>query len=208
MNASTYIPESIRPAQLGYLNALLDEATALLSRREEVTGCEWPEAHAHVARIRSNVDSLTKREASAAISDAIKNNELLRDELKSLGALEEPVRRPAREFVSEPGIYQVDGRIFKVLPSRSSNRHYAKELTDFHWEDGKPVADEGAGAHLKFVIAKGAMAFIRKEHRLSPEAERAFGKVIGYCVNCGKLLTKRESIDYGKGPVCSDNYTR
>lgn len=203
---STYAPAAITSAQSRFLTSLLDEAAQMLNRREELTGCEWPEAHAHVARIRSNVDILTKTEASKAISDAMSNNKVLREELKSLGVETGPERRAT--FVSEPGMYLVDGRVFKVLPSRSSDRHYAKELVDFHWEDKMPVADEGAGSQLRFVIARGAMAFIKAEHRMTPEAERGFGKILGYCVACGKLLTKRESIDYGKGPVCSDNYTR
>lgn len=196
MNASTYTPESIRPAQLGYLNALLNDASILLHRREEVTGCEWPEAHAHVARIRSNADALTKREASAAISEAIKNNALLTEELKGLGALEEPVRRPAREqheFVTT-GMYQLNGRIFKVLPSRNSDRHYAKELTG-----------ESATGYT-FVYAKGAMSILTAEHKMTAEQAAEFGKLTGSCCCCGKLLTDPESVAKGIGPVCEKKY--
>lgn len=193
--------------QLGYLESLLDQAERMLSERERITGCEWPEATDEVARMR-DTDGRTRAEVSSMIDTARTNNDALRAELDGLGWEPGATRRPEREhtFVTEVGMYRVGERIFKVLPSRSSNRHYAKELTDFHWEDGRPVAEHDGT--LRFVFAKGAMAIISDEHRMSPEDEREFGKLIGHCIDCGKLLTKQVSIDYGKGPVCSDNYTR
>lgn len=195
--------------QLVYLKSLLDQADRLLSERERITGCEWPEAMAEVARMRET-DGRTRREISSMIECAKHNNSMVRIELDSLGWVPAAAERPAREthtFVTEVGMYRVGERIFKVLPARHSDRLYAKELTDFHWEDGHPVADEDAGDNLRFVYAKGAMAIIGVEHRMSPEDERKFGKLIGHCIDCGKLLTRPKSIDWGKGPVCSDNYT-
>lgn len=192
-------------AQTRYLGDLLDQATTLLRQREEITGCEWPEAHAHVARVRAGLDTMTKVEASRTITEAKDNNDALRKELAGLGVQEDP-RISAPEYVSEVGIYRVGDRIFKVLPSRNSDRHYAKELTGFHWEDRLPVADV-EGADMKFRYAKGAMRLIRAEHRVSLDMEKAFGQLTGACIDCGKLLTDPKSIDYGKGPVCSDNYT-
>lgn len=202
--ASTYSSE-ITAKQITFLTNLLDEATALLARRETVTGCEWPEATEHVARIRGGMDLMTRKEASAAIDTAMDNNKQLRTELEGLGVDVRPQRERRTAFVAEVGIYRVGDRIFKVLPSRESSRHYAKELVGFHWEDGRPVADDQS-VNLKFQYAKGAMALIGEEHRLSPEAERQFGKLIGFCIACGKLLTDPRSIDWGKGPKCSDNY--
>jgi len=202
---NTYAP-SIMPAQTRYLTGLLDDATQLLGDREVVTGCEWPEAHEHVARIRAAVDTMTKGEASKAIGEAIANNKMLREELAGLGCPSEPtISEP--QYVTEVGMYRVGDQIFKVLPSRSSDRHYAKELVGFHWEDRLPFADV-EGVNLKFRYAKGAMRMIRPEHRMTSEQERAFGQLVGSCIDCGKLLTDRRSIDYGKGPVCSDNYTK
>lgn len=203
---STYAPAAITSKQITFLNALLDEADRLLSQREEITGCTWPEARFTVRKMMLEVDGMTRREASAAIQSAKDNNLLLRDELKSLGVPEEPTLSEP-QYVTEVGIYRVGDRIFKVLPSRSSDRHYAKELTGFRWEDRLPVADE-PGTPLRFVYAKGAMREIRAEHRVTLEFERAFGQLVGSCIDCGKLLTDPKSIDYGKGPVCSDNYTR
>ena len=203
---TTYAPAMITAKQATFLNSLLDDADRLLDQREEATGCEWPEARFVVRKMMLEVDEMTRREASSAIQFAQGNNKLLRDELKSLGVPSEPTLSEP-QYVTEVGIYRVGDRIFKVLPSRSSDRHYAKELTGFHWEDRMPVADED-GAPLKFVYAKGAMREIRREHRVSLDFERAFGQLTGACIDCGKLLTDPKSIDYGKGPVCSDNYTR
>lgn len=204
MNATT-APADITAKQSAFLTRLLDEATELLDQRAALTGADWTEARNAVHWMRQGVDEMTRREASAAIDQAMDNNKQLRTELTTLGADVRPVRE-RHAFVTEVGMYLVDGRVFKVLPSRQSERHYAKELTDFHWEDGSPVADhEGT---LKFVYAKGAMALITPEHRMTPEAEREFGKLIGHCIDCGKLLTHPRSIDYGKGPKCSDNYKR
>lgn len=189
--------------QLSFLNGLLKEADELLARRESITGCAWPEATEAVRRMR-DTGGRTRREISSMIESAMSNNRQLRSELNGLGVETARPERPA--YVTEVGMYRVGERIFKVLPARHSDRHYAKELTDFHWEDGQPVAEhEGT---LRFVYAPGAMAVIKAEHRMTPEQERAFGKLIGHCVDCGKLLTKPESVDYGKGPVCSDNYTK
>jgi hypothetical protein len=203
---NTYATE-ITGKQMAFLTRLLDEAVRLLAARTEVTGAEWPEAVDAVRSMRRGMDQMTKREASAAIGQAMDNNEMLRQELAGLGVQEGPTLSEP-EYVTEPGMYLVGTRVFKVLPSRSSDRLYAKELMDFHWEDKMPVANGEAGKQLRFAYAKGAMREIRAEHRMTPEAERGFGKILGYCIDCGKLLTDPRSVDYGKGPVCSDNYTR
>lgn len=207
MNTTTaYNPSGITSKQAAFLNGLLEEADKLLSQREEATGCERPEARFAVRQMMLRVDEMTRREASAAITRAKDNNRQLREELAGLGVPDEPTLSEP-QYVTEVGIYRVGDRIFKVLPSRSSDRHYAKELTGFHWEDRLPVAD-GEGKTLKFVYAKGAMRMIRPEHRASVDFEKAFGQLTGSCIVCGKLLTNPRSIEYGKGPDCSSNYTR
>lgn len=200
----TLTPEATAK-QISFLNRLLTEATELLDSRDQITGCEWPEAREAVARMRSGADMMTRREASAAIDSAMDNNKKLRSELKGLGVQSEPTLSEP-QYVSEVGIYRVGERIFKVLPSRSSERYYAKELTGFHWDDKLPVADT-EGADLRFVYAPGAMRLIQAEHRMPLEMEKAFGQLTGACIDCGRLLTDKRSIDYGKGPVCSDGYT-
>jgi len=208
---STYAPSAITGKQMSFLNSLLEEADRLLGRKVGLTGKAEPEAQWAIRHMMLEMDSMTKVEASKAIGTAMDNNAILRGEINELEeALEiPPVEEPEQtpEYVTEVGMYRVGDQIFKVLPSRSSDRHYAKELVGFHWEDRLPFADV-EGVNLKFRYAKGAMRMIRPEHRMTSEQERAFGQLVGSCIDCGKLLTDRRSIDYGKGPVCSDNYTK
>jgi hypothetical protein len=135
MTMNTYATEMINTAQARYLNGLLNAADAMLDRRQGVTGADWSEARFAVRSQMLKVDEMTKREASAAIDTAKANNQILSDEI---AALEEahgiaPVETLDDEYVSEVGMYRVGDEIFKVLPSRSSDRHYAKKLTGFHW---------------------------------------------------------------------------
>jgi len=185
----TLTPEATAK-QISFLNRLLTEATELLDSRDTLTGCEWPEAREAVARMRSGADRMTRREASAAIDQAMDNNKRLRTELKGLGVQAEPTLSEP-QYVSETGMYRVDGRIYKVLPSRTSERHYAKELVG-----------ESEGGY-RFVYAPGAMRFIRAEHRMTDEQAREFGRTTGICCVCARLLTDPKSIADGIGPICS-----
>lgn len=186
---NTYATE-ITGKQMVFLTRLLDEAVKLLAARTEVTGAEWPEAANAVRSMRREMDRMTRSEASAAIGQAMDNNEMLRQELEGLGVQEEPTLSEP-QYVSETGMYQVDGRIFKVLPSRNSDRHYAKELVG-----------EGDGTY-RFAYARGAMRFLRAEHRMTDEQAREFGRTTGICCVCARLLTDPKSIEAGIGPVCA-----
>lgn len=180
--------------QLGFLNRLLNEADELLTRRFGITMIAWPEAAEAVRRMR-DTEGRTRKEVSAMIDAAMDNNKQLRAEVEALA--EEhgiPEAAPApKEFVTT-GMYRVGERIFKVLPSRQSERHYAKELT------GSP--EDGFG----FVYARGAMSLIGPEHRMTAEQAAQFGALTGTCCCCGKLLTDPVSIAAGIGPVCKGKY--
>lgn len=184
-------------AQLTFLNKLLDEAQDLLRERDSLDGLDRADDvyNQYVFPMRPDA-STYKTEASQDIDTAMANNKVLRDEIKALRAAAGPVDEAPAEFVTE-GMYNLNGRIYKVLPSRSGNgRHYAQEL----------VGESETG--YKFQYAKGAMYRLRAEHRMTLEQELEWGKLHGHCIDCGILLTHPKSVDYGKGPVCSDNYTR
>ena len=185
----TLTPEAT-PKQISFLNRLLTEADELLTRRYGITMVAWPEAADAVNRMRAVADRMTRREASAAIDQAMDNNRKLREELASLAA-EHGIPEAEPQYVTETGMYRVDGRIYKVLPSRTSERHYAKELVG-----------ESEGGY-RFVYAPGAMRFIRAEHRMTDEQAREFGRTTGICCVCARLLTDPKSIADGIGPVCS-----
>jgi uncharacterized protein DUF6011 len=181
--------------QTAFLTRLLDEAVELLDRRDNITGCEWPEARTHVARIRREMDSMGRWGMSAAIDAAMDNNKQLRAELEGMN-VQLPAEAPAppRTFVTT-GMYRVNDRIFKVLPSRSSDRHYAKEL----------VGESDGG--YAFEYTPGAMRLIRPEHKLTQEQAAEFGRLTGHCCWCGRLLTDPKSIEAGIGPVCAGKFT-
>lgn len=176
--------------QLSFLNKLLNEAGEMLDQRQQLTGADWPEARRAVDAMRHFGD-FTRSEASTAIDQALDNNRQLRQELKGLRGVQTPAEQTS--FVTT-GLYQVDGRIFKVLPSRNSERHYAKEL----------VGENATG--YAFEYARGAMYRIRPEHRMTPGQAAEFGKLTGTCCCCGKLLTDPASIAKGIGPVCEKKY--
>lgn len=99
-------------------------------------------------------------------------------------------RQPADEgAVTEPGIYYLPGEpvtIFKVQPSRSSDRVWAKQLeTDGSWT---------------YVGRKPLNAGLVK---LDAETATQFGHAYGLCACCGRLLTNEDSIEAGIGPVCA-----
>jgi hypothetical protein len=178
--------------QVSFLNRLLDEATDMLLQRDGLTGRSEAQdiIENHVIPMRPGTSTL-KEKASRDIDAAMDNNRKLRTELADLRA-SQPEAAPAG-FV-ETGMYNLNGRIFKVLPSRNSDRHYAQEL----------VGEQATGYQFKY--ARGAMYRLRPEHRMTPEQAAEFGKLTGSCCCCGRLLTNPKSVALGIGPDCRKTY--
>lgn len=178
------------PAQASFLNKLLDEATEMLRERDTLTGRSEAETviENHVFPMRPDASTF-KSEASQDITTAKDNNRQLRDELARLRGAGPAVQ----QFVGL-GMYEVNGRIYKVLPSRSGARHYAQEL----------VGESDTG--YSFIYAKGAMYRIRPEHRMTEEQAAEWGSLTGHCLCCGALLTDPKSVAASIGPVCAKKY--
>jgi hypothetical protein len=88
----------------------------------------------------------------------------------------------------DDGIYVVNGVYHKVIHAvHGSGRQYAKKFNSFteNWE-----------------YAPGALGYITNSHQLTEDQAKAFGKLYGRCVVCGRTLTDEESIELGIGPVC------
>ena len=192
----TQTSSRISPRQSDYLDTLLKEAVEMLDRKFGITSVPDVEAGAAIQRMRDSIQDMSKTEASKAIGQAIANNKILRREIAALENASSTPETATEEhvFVSEVGMYRVGERIFKVLPSRSSDRHYAKEL----------IGESATG--YSFQYAKGAMYLIKAEHRMSLEQAAEFGKLTGTCCCCGKLLTDPKSIEKGIGPVCEGKH--
>jgi hypothetical protein len=54
--------------------------------------------------------------------------------------------------------------------------------------------------------AKGIMAGVTADHRLTAEQASVFGKTHAFCVFCARDLTDQRSLAVGYGPTCADNY--
>lgn len=87
----------------------------------------------------------------------------------------------------DEGMYRVGDAIFKVYRTRETNVLVTKTLTEdgFEYTGRKPLNK------------------ITAEHRMTLEEAKEYGKVTGTCCQCGRKLTKEESIQDGIGPVCA-----
>jgi hypothetical protein len=119
------------------------------------------------------------------------------DALKKLAYKPKESTEPAKPIATEPGIYKVGDKIYKVKFNRAGTNMYASELklSDYVDEVGKREAYfEYAGGLKKLGITADA--------KLSYEQAKQFGALYGSCICCGRLLTNELSIALGIGPVC------
>jgi hypothetical protein len=136
----------------------------------------------------SYIDSLleqkemTEAQREYLLANANEHPSLVIDTLKDF-----PYKRVAVRAI-EPGIYYVNGEIYKVQISQTSGRAYAKKLDP---EDGW-VYDP---SYIK-AIPEGAQP---------PTFEEMFqfGRMFGICGNCGKTLSDPDSVYAKIGPVCA-----
>lgn len=96
-------------------------------------------------------------------------------------------------FYKHPG-----GDIYKVQANGAKTAVYAKRLVN---------ADEaGTGAKLEWEYERGAIFDLRMSMRMDPEAVGDLGKLFGWCTNCGKDISREESLYRGYGPDCAKKY--
>lgn len=93
------------------------------------------------------------------------------------------------EPVTETGVYEHNGEVYRVVESKSTGNLYAKKLVNI-------------GPKWKFTYAPGAMAFLKSSQRMTEAQAANFGRRTGSCVICARTLTNPDSIAYGLGPVC------
>lgn len=106
-----------------------------------------------------------------------------------------PAPAKAERVELDDGMYMVDGTFYKVQHAvHGSGNQYAKQAF---------ITDLGDGEFsVSFEYARGAIAKIRPEHKLTYEQAKEFGALYGTCCRCGKTLTDELSIALGIGPVC------
>lgn len=106
---------------------------------------------------------------------------------------------PAVELL--PGIYETPGGdIYKVQKSKTSGKLYASLLTELD----EPIQQKRAVKTHDYVYqGQAPLVKLTPEMLLKLENAKRWGRKTGSCCCCGRLLTKKESIDAGIGPVCA-----
>lgn len=113
---------------------------------------------------------------------------------KLAGASAEGKAQPAE---LEDGIYLKDGTYFKVYHAvHGSGSQVTKALVIVDNEDGTHSAEWD-------YRGRKPLHSLTAEHMLDQEAAAAFGKLYGFCVRCGRTLTREESLHVGYGKVCA-----
>lgn len=101
--------------------------------------------------------------------------------------------------VKDPGIYEMDGEFYKVVLTRDKQRLYAKRLVR---TGVSRVTESGEAADWEFEYARGALFKLKPEMRVGEERAKEIGLKYGKCINCGKRLKVKKSVEAGIGPVC------
>ena len=127
------------------------------------------------------------------------------EEITRLQGLPNKVRTPnyrqnEQPVAIEDGIYRYRGEIYKVIHAvHGSGFQYAKKLIKTFHPEGHPRAGCPKG---DFEKADGIVFKLTPDMMLPLEEAVQFGKIYGFCVRCGKTLTREDSIERGMGSKC------
>ena len=190
----------VTPNQTKFIRDLLDRKDLFKSPRfsDSVNAMDREEFSQYMLHLKARAATVSKRRASEWI-----------DSLLALPDKEsaEPKARPANRFRDDvpAGRYAVEG---------------SDGTTDFYKVD-RPTEGRWAGyVFVKLLIASGGHGVESlSEQRIAPVASRTvlgriaeagvqesmqrFGREIGSCGHCGRVLTNEDSRALGIGPVCA-----
>lgn len=136
--------------------------------------------------------SVTKGEASDVISWLLS--------LPRTAILREEPRREAPEKL-QPGVYEVDGTVYIVRPTRDKLRTYAMRLVQISGQRLTEGEDQPK-QKIDFEFDKGAIYKIKPEHRMPFERAKELTVLYSQCIVCGRHLEQGQSVERGIGPVC------
>lgn len=137
-------------------------------------------------RLRVESDDLTSREASDAI-----------ETLLAAPRVGNP------EGVTEEGIYESSGVIYKVQRSKESGNLYAKRLVEI---GGQRVTDAGTFLNAEYEYVPGVLFKLRATDKLSVERAEELTLRYGMCIRCSRYLKDAKSVLRGMGPVCASKF--
>jgi hypothetical protein len=101
--------------------------------------------------------------------------------------------------ITEPGAFEYGGHVYIVKHNRAKTNLYAQKVVEAP-SDRLNQKDERVPIELEY--ERGAMAFLREEHRLDADRAKELTIRYGRCIVCGKRLKVAESLERGIGPVC------
>jgi hypothetical protein len=127
--------------------------------------------------------------------------------------------------VTEVGLYERGGRVYKVQRSKTSGNLYAKvlditevpqeceghESTGSEESDGEDMGQtvycdgtcRPAKKKAKYEYAPGAFRVLDASAKIGLERANELSLQVGACMVCGRTLTAKESVARGIGPICA-----
>jgi hypothetical protein len=170
-------PNDATPKQVAYLRRLCEE------RGLNLDDCPRPYA--------------TKRDASALI-DHVLTLPVLRGEQAAPAPAAAP-RAPRTVQVTEPGIYERDGEVYRVKRGRESGNLYASRMKVI---GGLRATEAGTVVGIEFDYDAGAIFKLTDADRMTVARAKELCLQYNVCINCGAKLKDAASVELGIGPVC------
>lgn len=140
---------------------------------------------------------LTKKQASSWITRLL---ELKKDQPNKPALVDE---KPETVQVTQAGVYEKDGEVFIVKPTRDKARLYAKRLVEIN---GERATESGDRVQIEFEYAAGVVYKLSPSDKMPLEKAKALTIRYGRCIVCGRHLKAAESVERGIGPVCIKSF--
>ncbi len=105
--------------------------------------------------------------------------------------------------VTEEGVYEHNGKIYRVKRSKTSHNLYAME-SDYTIAEltALKAADPDLKIKVTFEYDRGAIFKIDATCRITVERAEELSALISNCIVCGRTLRAKESVARSIGPVC------
>jgi Family of unknown function (DUF6011) len=101
------------------------------------------------------------------------------------------------------GVYQLDGQVYVVRPTKISGHLAAYRVVEI---GGQRVTQVGETVSFELRYARGLMAVLRMSHRMPLEAAEKLMIRYGRCICCRRPLKDATSVKNGIGPICAKRY--
>lgn len=164
------------------MTTLTAPAPALADLAAWLSEQTWSDFALSLAADYNRRGTLSERQVAAALSMRAKCSS--RDAARGAAAA-----RPAAAAAAGPGLYMLDGDIYRIALNKAKTRAYAKRLV----------------GQRSWAYAPGVVNRITDADLVTTERAAEFGHHHGFCCNCGIPLTDDRSLAAGYGPVCARN---